>query len=180
MSRLLPIILLFAALGIFFGYVSPQLEGPIAATKVRIAADDSALAAAAAYTAKENQLAAARDQIPPDNLARLALLLPSSVNNVQTILDLDNLAVRSSFPLAAINVVAGGTSNAVQGISTNQNLGSVELSITGSGSYTAFRTFLDGVERSVRLLDVRTLSITSADSGIYNYSMDLRLYWLKS
>ncbi|HVW82485.1 MAG TPA: hypothetical protein VHC68_00860 [Candidatus Paceibacterota bacterium] len=180
MTRLLPLILLAAAAGIFFGYVSPQYEGPIAAAKSTIAADNQALAAAAAYTAKENQLAAARDQIAPDDLARLTALLPTSVNNVQAILDLDNLAVRSGFPLAAINVVSGGSAGTVQGITEDQSVGSVDLSISGSGSYAVFRTFLAGVERSVRLLDVRTLSITSADSGIYSYSMTLRLYWLKS
>jgi hypothetical protein len=179
MNRLLPLLFLFIAIGLFFGYVSPELGGPVKEAKARIAADDAALAAATAYTAKENQLAAARDQIPADDLARLAELLPASVNNVQTILDLDNLATRSGFPLAAINVVTGGASTA-QGVSTDQGLGSVDLSLSGSGSYSAFRTFLAGAERSERLLDLEALTITSSDSGVYNYTMTLRLYWLKS
>ncbi|MGH7175119.1 MAG: GspMb/PilO family protein [Minisyncoccia bacterium] len=180
MSRLIPLILIVAAVSIFFFYIDPAYTGSIQAAQTAIASDNQALAAAAAYTAKENQLAAARDQIPPGDLARLAQLLPPSVNNVETILDLNALAARSGLTLTAVDVSSDSSGNSTAAVGTvDQSLGFVDLSISATGTYQAFRTFLAGIESSERLLDVQALSVKGSTTGVYSYSMTLRLYWLK-
>jgi len=178
-SRILPSLALIVAALIVFAYISPTWSGSIAAANSAIAADDQALAAAGQFAAQQNQLASARDAIDPASLTSLAALLPSSVDNVGLILDLNALAARSGLSVANIDVAQGGA-NTGRGAAAapTGRVGSVDLSLTASGTFSALQSFLWGIERSARLLDLRDLVVRGSDSGVYTYQMTLRLYWL--
>jgi|CXWL01.1.fsa_nt_gi hypothetical protein len=177
-SHILPISALVVALGIFFGYVNPTWGGSIATTKAAIKADDAALAAADNYAKQQNQLTAARDAIDPANLTALATFLPGSVDNVRITLDLNSLAARSRLAVSNIDVVTGGTNSRSSPDSAQNPVGSVDLSLSAVGTFAALQEFLVGIEKSVRLLDVHDLVVRGSDTGVYNYQMTLRLYWL--
>lgn len=185
-SRILPALALIVAIAIFFIYVNPTWSGKIVEAKTAIASDDQALAAATTYTTQQNQLAAARNEIDPANLARLNTLLPDSVDNVGLILDLNALAARSGLTLSNIDVMTnaastGSDTNAAGTVpsSGTDPIGSVSLSLSAVGSYSALKTFLVGVEKSQRLLDVQDLIIRGSDTGVYNYQMRVSFYWLR-
>ncbi len=194
-SRVLPILALMVAVGIFFVYVNPEWTGAIAQTKAAIAADNQALAAADQFTQTENQLASERSNIDPSNLSALETLLPDSVDNVGLILDLDALAARAGLALSNVDVAnstsgqssqSGASTSGTSGSGTQDMsaqptspVGQVDLSLSAVGTYDALRQFLAGVERSQRLLDVRDLSVQSSKTGVYNYKMTIRLYWLR-
>jgi Tfp pilus assembly protein PilO len=171
------------SVGIFFAYINPTWSGPIAATKLAIKNDDDALSAAAQYKTTEGQLAAAEASIDPASLARLTTLLPDSVNNVGIILDVNTFAARSGLVLSNIDVLpnADGSAASASGdpTDTSGSTGSVDLSLTALGTYSALQTFLTGIEKSARLLDVQDISVTGSDTGVYNYQMTIRLYWLR-
>lgn len=183
-SRILPFIALVIAIGIFFGYVNPTWVGSIATAKAAIASDDQALAAANAYSVQQNQLVQERAAIDPANLTRLSTFLPGSVDDVGFILDLNALAARSGISLSNINVVTNGTSagsgnSSATGLSTATNpVGSIDLSLSAVGTYAALQAFLSGVEESERLIDVRNITISGSDTGVYNYEITMRIYWL--
>jgi Tfp pilus assembly protein PilO len=169
------------AVGIFFGYVSPTWSGSIANLSSAIANDTQALAAAKAYTARQNELASAENAIDPTDLAKLTTFLPDSVDNVGLILDLDALAARSGLSLSNIDVA---TSPAASAAAAGQNggsspVGSVDLTLSAVGTYGALQQFLSGVERSARLLDITDLTVKGSDTGVYSYQMTVRLYWLR-
>lgn len=183
-SRILPILALIVAIGIFFGYVRPTWIGEIAAAKASIANDDSALSAAKQYTAQQNELASARNAIDPANLARLAIFLPDSVDNVGLILNLNALAARSGLSLSNIDVTTNtaasdASSREALPVSNASPVSSVDLSLSAIGTYAALQAFLNGVEKSERLLDVRDITVKGSNTGIYTYQMTLRLYWLR-
>lgn len=186
-NRVLPAFIIIVAVGIFLAYVDPTWNGPIAAARTAIAADDQAMVAANQYLSQQNQLAAARDAIDPKDLARLGTFLPDSVDNVGLILDLNALAARSQLSLSNIDVSTNGANGVQSGAvasgtlqpSEASQVGSADLSLSASGTFTALNAFLSGVESSVRLLDIRDFAITSSDTGIYNYKMTLRFYWLR-
>jgi Tfp pilus assembly protein PilO len=180
-SNILPALAFILALVLFFGYVNPTWTGSIATTAAAITADEQALTAAEQYSAQQNQLAAARDAIDPANLASLDAFLPSSVNNVGLILDLSTLATRSGILVGNIDVASGANSatpSATDSSAVNATVNSVDLSFSGSGTFSALQTFLNAIEKSQRLLDVHDLVIKGSDTGIYSYQMAIRLYWL--
>ncbi len=184
-NRILPIIALIIAIGIFFGYINPTWNGSIATAKAAIASDDQALAAANAFAVQQNQLVQARAAINPADLTRLATFLPSSVDDVGFILDLNALAARSGISLSNINVMTNGTSAGSGNSSTagfsaaTDPVGSIDLSLSAVGTYAALQAFLSGVEESERLIDVRAITIAGSDTGVYNYGITMRIYWLR-
>lgn len=186
-SRILPSLALLIAIGIFFVYVSPTWSGSIATAKATIASDNQALAAATEYASQQNQLATARDAIDPADLTQLTTFLPDSVDNVGLILDLNALAARSGLSFSNIDVAAESAStnsanSSAAGAVPVANInpvGSVDLSLSAVGTYTALKTFLAGVEKSERLLDIQDLVIKGSDTGVYSYGMTIRIYWLR-
>ena len=185
MSRIFPILALLLAIGIFFGYVNPTYKGSIATQKQEIKNYDSALAAADRFKKKEAQLATERAQIPADQLTRLESFLPDGVDNVQLILDLDALAARSGMRLANFDTstpsAAAGSSSAPGTVllESENPVDSIDLTMTGTGTYTSFRTFLAGIEGSLRPLDLVALDVRSTETGVYTYGLTIRLYWLR-
>jgi len=197
MSRILPLLALVFAIALFFLYVKPTFSGPIAATRTQIASYNDALAAADRFQQKEAQLTQQRAQIPADSLARLNDFLPDGVDNVQLILDLDALAARSGITLSDFNTTGNNTTTGTtptatptapastiptlgqQALSSGDPTDSLSLTFKATGTYSAFRTFLAGMENSLRPLDVTDLQVTQSDTGVYSYAVTTRIYWLR-
>lgn len=198
-SKPVAILALIAAIGIIFGYVMPTWNGVIKDAKTSIANSDMALQAARDYADAKDRLTSESKAIDKKDKDRLSTLLPDSVDNVQLILDLDALAARSGLSLSNIDVAesssnsnttntgnakpggmttAGSPTNALQ-TSAQNIVGSIDLTMSAVGTYSALHDFLDKVEKSGRLLDIKDLTVKGSDTGAYGYQIILRLYWLR-
>ncbi len=202
MSRLLPIIAILFAIALFFLYIKPTYSGSIHDTTQQIASFDQALTAADRFQTKEAELTLARSQIPADSLARLNAFLPDGVDNVQLILDMDALAARSGITLSDFTTqgssAAAGTPNAASGVlaapsatasqapqgspnltlTSSSPIDSLNLTFKATGTYSSFRSFLTGMENSLRPLDIVNLEVIQAPNGVYTYAVTVRIYWL--
>ncbi|KND50354.1 MAG: putative pilO [Parcubacteria bacterium C7867-007] len=185
MTRLLPFAALVLAGALVFGYIVPTYKNTISTTQSRIDSYESALAAAKRFSAKEADLAQQRAAIDPASIARLEAFLPDGVNNVQLILDLDGLAARSGMTLSNFNIDVSSVTNGVSAtdptalvLETGDPVDSIELSVEATGTYSEFRTFIDGIERSLRPLDIVNIEVSNGANGIYRYTMTMRIYWL--
>lgn len=183
-THILPAFSFILAIVIFFAYVNPTWTGAIAEARAAIAADDQALVSAKQYSAQQNQLAAARDSIDPQHVDALSKFLPNSVDNVGLILDLNALAARSGLSVADIDVITNATGNAqsVTGAlpaSDVNPVNSVDLSLSALGTFGSLKTFLTGIEKSARLLDIQDFTVRGSDTGVYTYQMTIRIYWLR-
>ncbi len=185
MTRFLPIVGILIALGLFVGYIHPTYTGDVAAARAQVKSYDNALAAARAFAEKEGELLSEKSALPEEQLARLQTFLPDGVDNVQLILDLDALATRSGLKLSNFDVAAPDlnqeselTGNRLPLVS-EKPAESLTLSVSATGTYGAFRAFLDGAEHSLRLLDLIGLEIRDSATGVYTYSMVFRIYWLQ-
>lgn len=184
MSRILPIVALLIALGLFLGYINPTRTGSIAATKAQIDSYESALEAAEHFKEREGQLVVAQANIPSDGLARLAAFLPDGVDNVQIILDLNTLAARSGMTLSDFDTAGGpqagqGVDDPAASLESDGPIDSLEITVSATGTYASFRNFVDGIESSLRMLDVVSVSVQDSATGVYTYDMTIRLYWLR-
>lgn len=181
MSRIVPIILLLIAVGIFFGYVNPTYSGEVTMLREEIRSYDAALRAAEAFREKEAQLLLERNGISAEGLARVESFLPDGVDNVQLILDLNALASRSGMSLSDFDIREAedtGQGGALA-LEAEDPVESLDLSVSATGSYNSFKTFIEGAEWSLRPLDLVALEINDSATGIYTYQMTFRLYWLR-
>ncbi len=178
-NRILPIVIALAAIGIFFGYINPTYTTEIATLRAEIRGYDGALEAAEAFKRKEEEIKTAQDEVPLDAQQRIEAFLPDGVDNVQLILDLNALADRSGMRLADFDINEARAEEGDLAAEAEGGLDSLDIAVTGVGSYAAFRTFLEGVELSLRPMDLIDLSIEDSTTGVYSYSMIFRIYWLR-
>lgn len=185
MTRLLPVAALIVAAGLLFGYIMPTYQHSIMSEQAQIQSYDNALTAANDFKKKESDLAQQRAALPADSLARLAEFLPDGVNNVQLILDLDGLAARSGMTLSNFDINVNSVSNgsasgdpSALNLQSNNPVDSVQLTVQTTGTYAQFRSFLAGIEQSLRPLDVINLTVSSGTGGQYTYDLTIRIYWL--
>lgn len=181
MSRILPLAFILIAIGVFFGYVKPTWQTEVKKTQAEIDTYDKALAAADAFFAKVDDLKAQKDAIGDDRQARLQSFLPDGVDNIQLILDLTELASRSNMEVSTFDTPQDeGETDATNGeIGSIPAVESLPITLEATGTYDDFRAFLAGVEQSLRPLDVTDIEIGESDTGVYDYSMTMRFYWLR-
>lgn len=180
-DRLVPFLVVLLAAALFFGYTNPIYTGEVAALRAEIASYDSALTAARQFADKEAELIAAKNSIAPESIARLEAFLPNGVDNVQLILDLDSLATRSGMRLSNFEMDTGipeGNPDALP-LEESSATDSLTLGVSAAGTYGSLRTFLAGVEQSLRPLDLVSLTLSDSETGVYLYTMLFTIYWLR-
>ncbi|KND47019.1 MAG: putative pilO [Parcubacteria bacterium C7867-004] len=188
-SRIIPIILVIGSIALFALYVHPTYTQSIATLSGEIKGYDAVLASAKRFKEKQSDLSAQKSAIPLDQLARLEAFLPDTVDNVQLILDLNALAARSGVSLSDLDVALPEKKDEqIDGSGrislTGQNpIETLEVSLSITGSYGAFRTFLAAAENSLRPLDIVEIVVTDegaeAAAGTHNYDVTFRIYWLR-
>ncbi len=187
------IILLGAAGAVLFMYIRPAYDA-IAPKKAEIANYEAALNKAAELQKLKQSLLAKQNSFNPADLERLHKLLPDHVDNVALILDIDHLAGVHGMGLENVDVntpgsVRGGATqsqppSSMIGAGSGQTYDSLTLTFTTHGTYQPFLDFMRDLERSLRIVDLTSLSI-SPTSGlgfaepVYTYKITLRTYWLK-
>lgn len=186
MQQIFPAVLVIVAVGIFFGYTSPTFTGPVADAQTKIKGYDSALQAAEQFKKREEELEVERAALPAEGLERLQAFLPDNVNNIQLILDLDALAARSGVRLSNFQIgdqtsegEAVKEDGGAYALKSDEPLGMIDLSVTATGPYLSFISFLRATEKSLRLLDVVSVTVSSDITGVYKYDVLFRIYWLQ-
>ncbi len=182
MKALTPIILLIAAVAIFFGFIDPEYK-KIQAKSAEVAQYDDALTKSDELDKIRITLEKKYVAITDADSTRLEKLLPDSVDNVRLILDLDSIASAHGMKIKNIKFVdkvAGNQKPAAVAISDNP-VGSITLSFSVTSSYANFLAFLKDLEQSLRIVDINSLALKTTDQvGVYDFDMAFRTYWLKN
>lgn len=187
MMRLLITIIGFVIAGAVFMFYTKPAYDSVKVMQGEIAQYNLALERANELQALKQSLLSRYNAFNPEDIDRLHKLLPDHVDNVRLVLDLDNLA--SQYGLAMQNVVIGragdpGTQTVTGTIGKNaQAYDSLTFKFTTHGSYQSFMTFMESLERSLRIVDLVSLTVASSalvgGEYIYRYDVTIRTYWLK-
>jgi len=188
-------ILIVLAIGIYFTVTDRMLNS---AKSVK-AVDDQYTSA----IANAEKLISLRDKVTKDynNLSaadkdKLDKMIPSSVDNIRLIIDMNNIASRDGLALSGIHASAPNTKNAstnnaagtivtgspVSGgpVISAPSLDTVTVNFSVTATYQQFLQFMQDLESNLRIMDVTHLTLSANDSGNYTYSVELKTYWLRS
>lgn len=225
MRKLVPIILILASAGIFFGFVNPTYtaESGSALPAKKSVKELQALRADYATTlSKTREIELVRQAllerfngVSGANREKISKLLPDHIDSVRLIIDINNIAALYGMSLSDISLVLPGEANGFaaaasgpagtrqiqgsevgSGVSAGASIGpsdrkydSVELKFSVFGSYDNFISFLMNLERSLRLIEIVSLSFDSLGSGSgaegakpsdsHRYSLTIRSYYLR-
>lgn len=147
--------------------------------------------------ANAQQLISVRDKVLNDynNVSqgdrdKLDKMLPSTVDNIRLIIDLNNVAVQHGISLKNIRAVAAADSTAASaptapsqkasasGI-TAPKLDTVDITFSVTAPYQQFISFMQDLESDLRIMDVKHLSVSVGDNGMYTFQVDMTTYWLR-
>ena len=171
LKKLTPFIFLVAALGLFFFFIEPQYE---------LAKDaQSTVDTLNGITSQLNRLSSKKDaltqqetQVSQSDTDRLNGILPDTVDNVRLILDLDSMARKYGMSLRNIKFSAAGSGSSAA-------VGMINMSFSVSSNYASFKSFLEDLEDSLRIVDVTSLHVGTANPPLYDFDIGLQTYWLK-
>jgi len=179
MKLFTPVLFLVLAGALFWGFIDPSYVR-VKDLRAQEAEFDQALNRSRELQSVRDQLLARYNAFPQSNLQRLERLIPDHIDNVRLILDLDAMASKYGMRVRNVSIQAD-QSRVQQGAlgGDEKPFESVILSFTVSGTYDTFRQFLTDLERSLRLVDTVSLSFTTNEAGLYNYTVGIQTYWLK-
>lgn len=171
-----PIILLLASLGLFFGYVDGKYK-EYSVKNTEYNQYQNALLKNTDFEDRLAELQTKRQNIDPKDQERLAKMLPSTVDSVRLIIELEGIASKYGLSLKNVSVEK---KDGREVLGSNNPFGELTASFEVVAGYSAFLNFLRDLERNQRIVDIENLSVVSGDkSNIYNYSVSLKTYWLK-
>ncbi|MEK7646100.1 MAG: hypothetical protein AAB381_00185 [Patescibacteria group bacterium] len=191
------LILVILSIGIYFTFTSGQLTQ---AKAIKVVNDEylKALDNANELTKKREALLEDFKKISQEDRDNLDKMIPSSVDNIRLVIDLKDVAQSHGLTLRGIKASAPNT--ATQQGSTGQNtsvsrvaaattlrtvdistptLDTVSVSFTVTAPYQEFIRFLQDIEANLRIMDVTRLSVSAGETGVYDFGVELKTYWLR-
>lgn len=179
------LILIVLAGGIYFTFTKAKIAELKSIQQVN-AQYEQALLNAEKLVKLRDKVLAQYNNIPAEDRERLDKMLPDNVDNVRLIIDTNGVAARHNLRLQGIKTSAGNAGQAgavpapdaqISGLPTTYDTVTVSFGVTTD--YQTFIAFLRDLEASLRIMDVSKITLAVADEGKYNYSVELKTYWLK-
>ncbi len=196
MTRFLFAILFIGLAGfVFCQFTQPVLNdiGSLRAEKARL---ETGLENAKEVRAELTKLLDVYNSFSPAELDRLNKFLPDRLDPVRLVIDVNAIAERSGMQIKGIQLSAleegnqplGGAVKPAQNQTGEQTAGAVSaaadkatLGFAVTGPYSNFKSFVSDLAKSLRLADVKTLSLAphKEKDGLYDYNIEVQTYWLK-
>ncbi len=181
-NLLIPIILVGSAIALFAVYTNPVYQKS-KSIQAEVYAYDEALNKSQELRKTLDAKLAARNTFLEADIERLASILPDNVDNIHLIIDINSIASRRGLSLK--NVALSGLSDspnkrAVLAVGPSGSpVGSVELGFSVSASYDNMLAFMQDLERSLRVMDIESMSFTAGEKDLNDYEFTIRTYWLR-
>ncbi len=175
-SFFIPILMISVAGSLFLGFTT-NLMDEINKVNNDIAFLDQILLNANELKAVRNKHLEKYKSLPPEELEKLNKFLPDRIDNVRLIIDVDNIAARYGMTLKNVRVKNDGTKSQATLGASDKPYASVGLSFAVSSSYENILRFLADLEKSLRLVDINSVTFTAGDKDFDEYQIDLVTYW---
>jgi Tfp pilus assembly protein PilO len=187
MNIITPLILIIISLGTFWIYIDPNYRGQnLGDGKMSIQElqkEDlnyqNALKQSDEVKAKREALQDKNSQFNLADIERLQKLLPDNIDNIKLIINITTIAANHGLVLKDPRLDTAAVVVPDKLGKDNSKSGSVGLSFSVTASYDKFQEFLADLEKSLRLVEITGLAVTGNNTGLYDFSVNLKTYWLK-
>lgn len=183
------LVIITGALVLFFGWTLPRYQS-FSDLRAQASTLEEVLENSRRIQEVTSDLNERVNAISPQDLQRLERVVPNSINNVQLIIELQNIAERNR--LALLNI---DSSNENDNLTGNLDLAEQDdyqtelLQFELVGTYENFVNFIEDVESNIRITDVKDISFslasvdeeaTTQDQLVYNFQVQVATYWRSS
>jgi Tfp pilus assembly protein PilO len=181
MKLFTPIFVIAICIGAYFVYIGPTYSA-VQDLMTQKNSYDQVLQQAKNVASKRDQALAGYNAISPDNLNRLAQIVPVNFSFVNFADYLNNISSKYNMSIAGLqNIEQDANSQQVVTVTTN-SYKTQSVKFTVNGQYPAFKSFLKNLETGLYLIDVTDLSIKKISSdktgSSYEFDVSLKTYSL--
>jgi len=184
-------VLIIVSVGVFYVYIGPTYQEIQSQLAVK-AQYDGALNDSQKILGLRSELLDRYNSFAPADLKKLDILLPSYVDTIRLIIELDGVSAGKGIRLK--NVIfsgddSGQASAARSGtqigetleVAKPSNIGITPLSFTVVATYENYQMFLKLLSESLRLIDVTEISFTPSLDGnnIFEFKTAINTYYFK-
>ncbi|MCC6323922.1 hypothetical protein IT400_03990 [Candidatus Nomurabacteria bacterium] len=201
MRSIIPIIIICISIGAAFFYVKPIYTDTMS-LRTDFSSYSTALANSKNLQKTRDTLIASYKAISPVDKERISRFLPNTVNNIQLILEIQQIANKHGLSIQNISFKppvndtvkeAPDTKTAVKTTKTAKVkdvalFGTFDLEFSTRADYDTFRLFVSDLEQNLRLIDIVSVDFVvpvpskqmiDVDPNIYDFSLKIKTYWLK-
>ena len=180
MKILIPIISLAIAIGIFVGPTRTAIDVSKPLVQKRADLNDALDSARRIQTVRDT-LQEQYNSFSSDELTRLHKMVPSHVDNVRLVIDINGMASTYGMLLKDIQVEQAEDTVEKPGLGTliGDSPEHLDIRFTVSGTYDSLKLFVADLGRSLRIVDITDLTFSAKDIDIYDFTIGLRTYWLQ-
>ncbi len=188
-----PIILLILAIGIYFTFTKGKVE-ELKTIKNVNAGYQEAIENSEKLMKVRDDVQRSYNEIDDIDKERLEKMLPNNIDNVRLTLDVKSIGLSRGLVLRNVktdapNINTGIKSSGTNGTNARINnvpppdsaspYDTVLLTFNVTTNYLTFLELIKDLETSLRIIDISKIDFTVNDTGTYDYSVELRTYWLK-
>lgn len=198
MNIIFPTILILSSIVIFFMYIDPVYQGTTEEKGIKqlLLIKNDFLEKASDISQINKTKSELNDQynlISINNLKRIKKLLPEHMDNVKLIVDIQRIGFGNGNSIRMGNISLSKTedndnNNGEIVIIENQGYNSAILNFSFTTNYSSFKKFIQDLHKSLRLVDIVSVSLTKESEGRdntsglnrYKFDISLRTYWLNN
>ncbi|MEI6281032.1 MAG: hypothetical protein WCP17_03490 [bacterium] len=186
---------------VVFIFVTNPIYNKVTLLPAQVASRDEALSNSKALETAREALTTKKKAMNSDDLAKLEKFLPSNVDNIRLILEIEKILSLYGMVLRDVKygtvvdtktTTSSGveTPGSIGNASSSKNYGILNLDFSTIGTYNNFLSFTKELESNLRIMDITSISFssdtntnsnikTSASSEVYKYDFKIKTYWLK-
>ena len=172
------LVLLVLSVALFYSFILPYYD------KVGVLREQSAkyqeiLNNIVELAQKRDDLDVKYANIPAEEIIRLEKVLPDNVDTVNLAMNLDSIASKYGISINAIKAVEANNQAGFEIVqSTAGPYAPVTISFSFVAGYRDFRNFIEDIEQSLRIIDIKSVSFNSSETGLYDFSISADTYSL--
>ncbi len=142
---------------------------------------NQALANADRIKNKIIDLQKAESSISTEDLDKLNKFIPSHVDNVNLLIDINNIAVKQGMTIKNVRVRSSSDASTGASLKDSSQTGILPtyMSFSVTGNYQALTGFLGDLASSLRVVDPVSLSFSVDEKGTNQYNFEIKTYWVK-
>jgi len=174
------ILLLVLSIGLFYTFTNPTY-GDAKELSLKAGEYKNVLKNVSEISATRDRLLISYNSLPPAELERLSKALPQNVDTVRLALDLDTIAAQYGITLKDVAIDDGAERNSGQIVlpGSDKPYQKVMVNVRFVSSYENFRKFIEDLEKSLRIMDIRGVNFQVGDSNLYEHEILLETYWVE-
>lgn len=166
------------SIALLYSFVLPQWE-QVSLLREEKQKLDQAVESIKKIEQKKIELLARYNEISNADRKRIESLIPDNFNYVRLVSEIDALGSQYGISIDDVSYkeLDDSVGDSIDSAQPKKIYNSAILAFSFVSSYDNFGKFIDSLEKSLRIMDIKSIKIAAQPGGLYQYSLEIETYW---